>query len=86
MIARLHLLEISLKAGDAARSKQAAAELMSTIVGNQRLLRKTVAVLSGTSAEAALDTQTLLPVLLQACDSESARLGEIKDLLKTIAK
>ena len=86
MIARLHLLEISLKAGDAARSKQAAAELMSTIVGKQRLLRKTLAVLSGTSAEAALDTQTLLPVLLHACESESARLGEIKGLLKTIAK
>lgn len=88
MIARLHLLEIFLRSGDAARSKEAAAEIMSSMVRHQRLLLKTVAVLSDKreSAEATLDKATLLPPLLHACDSESERLGEIKDLLKTIAK
>jgi len=87
-IARLHLLEIYLRSGDSARSKEVSAEIISSIVKSQRLLMKTLAVLSDKeeSAEAGLDKATLLPPLLQACDSESERLGEIKNLLKTIAK
>jgi Tfp pilus assembly protein PilF len=88
VIARLHLLEIFIRSGDAARAKGAATELMGSMVRNQRLLTQTLAALSNQreSAEATLDKTTILPPLLQACDSESERLGEIKGLLKTIAK
>jgi Tfp pilus assembly protein PilF len=88
MIARLHLLEIYIRSDDTARSKGAAAEIMSSLSRNQRLLRRTLALLSDQKepAEAAFDKAALLPPLLQACDSESERLEEIKNLLKSIAK
>jgi len=87
-IARLHLLEIYLRSGDSARSKEVSAEIISSMTRNQRFLRKTLAALSDQrkTAEAALDRAILLPSLLQAGDSESERLGEIKNRLKTIAK
>jgi Tfp pilus assembly protein PilF len=88
VVARLHLLEIFIRSGDAARAKGAATELMGSMVRNQRLLMQTLAALSNQreSAEAALDKAKILPFLLQTFDSESERLEEVKGLLKTIAK